>query len=320
MKMGSGSYGAAVLTRQICSITDPFCPAAKGAKFPDSGATNTLAWQSESYLTLTTDASGRAAAFCSPDPGSYVSVATAYTGSTGNAVNLASTPLPAPNFSNFTATGFCNFRVVSHGVQIRGIMSQMNSQGTLGIVALPAALGQIVVGTTPTSIDLDSTNFADNKRISCNTALELTAVSRPDAIFSKEFKTPTTPAAATVVTQGNEVLIPYIVGGPASSACIQIRMITNYELEFTVGTVFNQLATPQASDNPTVVKGQGAVFKAVDRIVVGGSKEIERRTMGAAEAFGRWAASAGMRAIGGLLGGPPGAAMAGAIMDAPMVD
>lgn len=315
-KGGGAMVMNGALAHQICAITDPFCKAAIGSKIPDSGSTKTLSWDADQWITATTDAQGRAAVFCSVDPGSYVCVATAYTGVTGNAVNLVSTPLPAPGFINFTSSNVSvNWRCVSSGVSIRSIMSSMNNQGSIGIAALPAAINaQVVSGTNV--FDLDSTLFAENVRISANMGSELSAISRPDAITNRIFKAPTTPAPATFTTAGNETLVAYIVGGPASTACIQIRLTTHYELEFTNNTIFNQLATPQAQDNPAAMAGSNFVNRTVDRIIVGGTKEVEKRVYGAAEAFGRWAAKKAAQSVGAMIGGPVGfAAASNMIMD-----
>lgn len=304
----SGSHGSDMrLMRQVCSITDPFCKSAEGAKYPDASSMKTLAWRSEVFQTVNTDAQGRAALIFSPMPDNcYSTVATFGSGMTIATLNSWA---PMPGWSNWLAGGV-TWRVVSMGMELRSTNSAMNNQGSIGIACLPASTTEMIISP---STDLNATNFGANQRISANAGKQMVAISHSDGVVSKEFKLTSNPATNNACSYGNDVLIAYMVGGPASTASIEARLVINYELSFSKTSVFNQISTPAAVENTTVTTGANFVKRSIDQVIVGGSKELESRVMGAAHVFGRYAARTAMTAIGGYFGGPGGAAAGSAI-------
>jgi hypothetical protein len=304
--------GGGSLMRQICSLSDPFCKASQGAKYPDTTSLKTIVWDVEQFITLTTDASGRAGAVFGSDPGSNYSTVNSWATTTMQ-INSSGTPSAFANWTNWGSVNGVQWRCVSYGVQARSIMSAMNNQGSIGIAAVPATSGTLSTLT----LDLDSANFSANTRISASMGQELSAVARTDGTVSKQFKTPAAAGGNTATSYGNDVLIVYIVGGPASQASVQIRIVAHYELTFGSSTVFNQIATPGAQDSVPAKAGADFVQRTVDQVIVGGSKEVERRVSGAASSFGAYLARTAMGAVGGLIGGyiggPTGASVGSAI-------
>jgi len=302
---GMSMSGAAMkIANQICSITDPFCGAATGAKYPDSASIRTLAWDAEYYATMSTDATGRAAMIIGSNPNSGYSTVATWTGAT-MAMLTTTAPTQLPGWTTFASAGV-NWRVVSMGVELRSIASAMTNQGSLGVAVIPS--NPTIVGLA--GVDLDSTNFAQNTRVSANSGTPLAAISYGDGVVSKTMKENVAGGVNFAGSHGNDILVAYITGGPASSAAIQARIVIHYELAFANSSVFNTIATPSAVENNKVQTGSGFVKKALDQVVVGGVKEVERRVMNTAQIFGRSLFSAGMQAIGGYIGGPMGS-MAG---------
>jgi hypothetical protein len=312
---------ASGLVRAICTITDPFCNSALGSKYPDTGSTRTLAWTVDTWATVTTDAYGRGAIFLGSDPENFSSAATGFLATTGAQINLSSVPITAPNYNTFILPGTATeWRLVSKGLQVRSIMSMMNNQGSIGIIAIPFSPGSISFGGS-SPIDLDATNYADNQRISANSGKELSAIAFQDGVTSKIFQQSVISSLGTsqVSSGGTEVLVAYITGGPASTAAIQVRMVAHYELAFAAGTLYNQLATPMAVDNPIAQKGQSFVQRILGRVTIGGTAEVERKVMGAAENFARNLVRGAGAMLGNAIGGPilgyAGSSAAGMIMD-----
>jgi len=312
MAMSSGSNVA--LMRQVCSITDPFCNAAIGSKYPDSSSLKTLAWSSRQFVTITTDASGRGAVFFGVDPGYAVASVATWTGAT-MAVLTLNAPTAIAGWSNWAAVTGVQYRNVSYGVQARSILPMMTNQGSLGILAIPASSSAI----STIGIDMDATNYSANLRGSMNDSRGLVALSNSDGVNSKMFKYASSPGANSFNSVGNDILVVYITGGPASTASVQVEIASHYELTFASNTVFNTIATPSAIENDTVQTGSNYVKRTVDQVMVGGAKEVERRVMGAAEVFGRFLVRKAAGAIGSYIGGPVGgkaaSSAAGMIMD-----
>lgn len=303
--------GSMALARQICSVTDPFCPAARGSKWPDTTSAKTLAWCTEGFVTLTTDSSGRAGVFFGSDPNQAICSVTTFGGAYGESAIVVSTPAELPGWASFGILNSCQFRLVSMGIHVRSIMSSMNNQGSVGILTIPgSSVYTYIIGTDP-----GTTLFEENTRISCNQG-DLCCVPHNDGINSKRFVSAQgTPMPDHIFTNGNDLPYVYVSGGPASTAAVQVKFIYHYELLFTSGTVFNTLATPAAVQNDLITTGKNFVQSRINSVVKGGIKEVERQTMGAAEAFGRKMIQGAAGAIGGAIGGyfgGPNAGMAGA--------
>lgn len=298
--------------RALCALTDPFCVGARGVKYPDSTAVNTLAWTSEGYYNLTTDVNGHAAGFFGSEPNQGFSFANGWSGST-NIVTTTSNAVAYPGWTSFPAT--TQWRLVSMGVQIRSTLSSMENSGSLGILVMPAASGKIAIN----NVDVDSLINAANSRVSCNSGSVLSASSRGDGIVSKTFEASVATGVNEVQSWGNDILVPYIVNGPASKICAQIYFVAHYELVFATGSLFNTVSTPAATESPVLKAGANLVQRSMDLVIKGGTQEFERQIMSRAMLAGRQLFRAGAAAIGGLYGGPSGAAIgysgAGMILD-----
>ena len=288
---GGGSMGHSRIAKSICAITDPFCKAAVGSKYPDIGSLKTLAWDMETFVNIITDASGRGAYFFSPEPGSGMASATAFAGVTNVITNtLAATQYPG--WATWSGTVGVNWRVVSFGITMSSTLSAMNNQGTIGILAIPATGTSLPTSST----DLDGNTYSINKRVAASAGKELTAISYNDGFVSKEFKVSGPGVANAISSMGNDVLVAYIVGGPATQAAVQVKVVAHYELTFGSGTAFNQIATPMATHSDAIATGVNHVQRTVDQVITGGTFEIEKRIEDAAEDFGKY-----------LLGKAPGA-------------
>lgn len=297
----SGGAGAGILARKICAITDPFCNAAIGAKYPDATSQKTLAWTTESLYSLTTDSSGRACLFFGPDPSSGAVAVSTWTGATNTPASTVA-GVAYPGWSQWNALGSnTQWRCVSIGVEVRSTLSMMNNQGSIGVAVIPNTSLQV----DATQCNLDAIgNFSVNHRISANEAKPLNGVAFSDGVISKQFKYGTAAPPSVVGSYGTDVMAVYMVGGPATMTSIQIRLIAHYELSFGAGTVFNSIATPSAVENATITTGSNFVKRTMDQVIAGGAKEVERRVHNTAMAFGKYAAASAMGALGTYLGGP----------------
>jgi hypothetical protein len=190
----------------------------------------------------------------------------------------------------------------------------MNNQGVIGVAVVPTDSNVI-----STNIDLGAPNlFTKNERISCKEG-PLSGIAGHDAIIQRTFKDSAAVGVNQMGAWGSEILVAYITGGPATTASIQIRVVYHYELVFPTTTAMNSFATKTAQSNETVLSGSNFVSKALGGVVKGGAEEVEKRTMSAAMAFGKYLVRIGAAAVGGYVAGPTGAAIgyqgSGMIMD-----
>jgi len=109
----------------VCSVTDPFCPAAKNSKWPDGTQGNTLTEQFRGNLTTSGTASGTNLFCFSPGaPFGYIttSAQTATTATTSNS-------FVTYKANSLYATYGDLFRIVSFGVITRCVASATNASG-----------------------------------------------------------------------------------------------------------------------------------------------------------------------------------------------
>jgi hypothetical protein len=131
-KLGNPMFQKTALdkgVRLLCSLTDPFCPAAKGARLPTGGASRTFAYQSRTLIGCTlTAATNECFVFCpSTATPSYFHAATT----------------SAPNVTSFTAlingdslnttvvAGASAGRLVSAGVKWFSILPSTTAGGAM---------------------------------------------------------------------------------------------------------------------------------------------------------------------------------------------
>jgi hypothetical protein len=143
--------GRALVHKQTCSITDPFCPHAYGARLPGSGNVVTIPLTSRVITPLTTSTSLAKGFWFFPDwdYGFGSSTATDATNIT-SPVTLTKWPLSASKVADdYCAEG----RVVSAGFIIRCSSIAANIQGTVWIVPAPRILANTVYTIPPVLTD-----------------------------------------------------------------------------------------------------------------------------------------------------------------------
>lgn len=290
---------------KICGNTDPFCPAARGAKQPDSGSIATLAVQSTTLIGPATNANGVAAVVLGPYG---YRVATGFTSNT--LISTLGTDTLYDGMATFNTIS--QYRVVSFGVEVFNTASAMTSTGWLGVAVVTADVNTVSLSNR----DILSQALATNVIVPCNTQRNLAAVSFQDGKQSKLFNDWVPQGGTDVNSNGNDVLIAYMSGGPASAGVFTVKVTINYELSFNTSSYFNRIATKPSVPDPSVDAGKTFVARTISQVVAGGSGEMQRRVHSAAESFGRMLVRGAGAMIGGYLGGPTGAAMgANMIMD-----
>jgi hypothetical protein len=239
------NYGAHTMedVNHVCALADPFCPAAKGAKLPDSDNTPSIAMQIRDHGIINSDSNGRGALVVRPNPSAAFTTGNVITGTQVSSWN------PDGQLSDYTAiaAGASKYRLVSWGVRIFSELAPTNQSGAFRVI------------TTPTN----------------NTGVAFTYAS---SFFEevKMFPTATEPVYWTSKTVGNQYreyidltsradweqvsIIAY--GLPASTAnCFVVEVVYNFEIQPSLGQLTGSLATPAADHKPHVLQAAAHLVK-----------------------------------------------------------
>lgn len=140
--------GAMQLAHSLCSVLDPFCPHAVGARLWGDGGIQTVALSAHQVITLATDDVNANAFFFYPDWNRGWGVAEAVSGT------LTFPLLSQFTFGSGTASSLCiEGRVVTAGFIIRNISPAMNVEGTYYVVPLPRYTATDTLSAPPALYD-----------------------------------------------------------------------------------------------------------------------------------------------------------------------
>jgi hypothetical protein len=262
----SAQVGEHALAQEVCSITNPFCEASRGSKWPDDSSGQTLAVPVRQRYYLTTDANGRGGILFCP---TYVLGVASGTMVNANAwtwtLSTGAFPLSAyaPNFPETEA-----FRVVSGGVKITAVTSQMTSSGIINVIELPPA----DAGADYSTIVPTSRNYPSYESLPMKSSDSLFAVFRPYGPDARTFQdylaTADSPlASASFNTNDWTSLWVGVEGATASSAVLVVDVYLNFEiLPITTATI-GYLTSPTAYPNPMLTRASTAIsrFGAIRR-------------------------------------------------------
>lgn len=274
------------LISQVCGITDPFCPHAVGAKYPDASSVRTLPYTRKLRYVLSTDASGYANIFINPQYSYYpYSTNNVYTGNTITSWN---------HFTSYsTIAGVHGYRIVSAGYILRHIVSPLNSAGMVHI-------RQYGTENCALLAPLDTTTYNATSAVSVavqdlkETAVVLQRTSQMPQTFY--LQSTDTQIMGNSTTHGFATSTVAISGAPANTAILEIEFFINFELIFDDGSDLAQVATPPPPSNAVVSMAASRVTSTIVPIVEGG-----------VAAFGKIVVSKAASALAGYLFGPPGA-------------
>lgn len=252
-----GALGPKMSTKQsksiieaICSIFDPFCPEALGARIPD-GQPHTFTAQARGTVTLTTGATGGLNAWSfTPAP--------PYGWSQNNALSFPVTMSAQATLNNLgTGSLFANYgdkcRIVSAGAILRATQSANAAQGYFTL--------QTQQGFTPgtSQVQGDFLGF-DNTVVANYPGMETTYVFKPiNKVLSRQFVTPGVPTSSGDLF-GWPTLVIYYQGGVTGAT--NVAVVEYYmNIEFTV-VAESSLATIAPKSQPA----HPAVLKALDQV------------------------------------------------------
>lgn len=204
--------------RAVCSIHDPFCPAAKGSKWPDGTQSNTFTEQFRGSYTIASSGSGNyVVCFAPTAPFGYLTASAA----TSTTVTMAAA-YTTYRASSLLSTYGSNYRVVSFGVIIRCLASATTASGVL-------TLGTGDSLTTGTVITLGSELYQDTIVKAIQPGLEISWISQFQGTGSHKFNAVSTATSNNTITPDMSSLIVEIAGCPVSTSMLLAEWYLNVE-------------------------------------------------------------------------------------------
>lgn len=254
-----------------CSILDPFCVHAKGARRPDGLGTQTMPYQSRATVAFGTDASGNGRMVFVPGYGAY---GWAYCGTSGADWGVPANWTDMGTGKTFLDANAAEVRLVSFGVRILSIMSATDCKGycIIGTQANP-----VVSAVQPKG----RTAYPEHSIRPLTAGFETTWHSKPAGASAHDFR-PYTSVTNTMSDFDWSSLSVEIAGSTASSNVFVIEVIQNIELTFkeTAGAM-TALIPPSKPANPVALQVQRQIQASVpsifDTTVAQTSKFIESK-------------------------------------------
>lgn len=281
------------LVEKVCGITDPFCLAAKGAKYPDTSSARTLAWTYHSRYTLSSSSDG--ASFRLWHPSYAFQPLTSTSGRTFSVSSAWNNYGALPGIS-----GVAKYRIVSSGFIMRNVCAPLTSSGMVHIRSWSTPEGSNFV-----IVDGLSYNSSTSLDVPCNSVKELCVVTQRSSRPTQEF-TDVPDDTAVVANFGDNGFIPitiYFDGCPVSTDMFDFEYFINFELILDDGASLGMLATPA----PTV----NSVIPTISAKITSSATTLFSRSM---KALGDKVFKAASASLISYIAGPEAAYAASAIM------
>jgi len=249
-----------------CSVTNPFCPAAKNAKWPDGTTGYTLTEQFRGNIILSGTASLNQC-FCF--------AAAAPFGLLGGATSATTTTCTMPaNYITYKAASMLatyggNYRIVSFGVIARCIASATAASGimTMGTGA-PLGGGTVV--------QLGTEQYSEIVIKAVQPGMELSWVSAPAGTGAHNFVPQSTSSGFTLIPPSWTSLTIELFGVPAS-AVINVEWFLNVEFQLAPNNpVLASVATKNPAKSAVVENLHSQVHTSVGSFIEGGMAQAEK--------------------------------------------
>jgi hypothetical protein len=232
----------------VCSISNPFCPEANGAKLPDANAVRSNTYQSRAIFALPTDAQGNLMLQITAGATGAYQIATLNAGGTSTAWGGS---VASPFYSTYSAS-MAGYRVVSAGFRVVNTQSMNVSTGAL-VISECEDDQSLITGQTVTSLKLgiaaDMTSWP---------RADVRVLMKPLGNQAEQYHTPTAYPNYT----------SYLVCLSGASVSLNVgyfELIVNYEWTATSISGLGVMSTPAAPSHPQsmAVRSQALENKSV---------------------------------------------------------
>jgi len=269
------TLGLISAAQQICSYTNPFCDAAKGAKWPDGAAIRSVALDAVGAVNFATNSEGHLSVLCISDAYPYYGVGTINSGTNGGVVSF-------DDLSTFPGTETdspVRYRITSMGYKISCTSTRMNTKGMLRLrlysVQDPASLALMETSTPYADQVLD---IPLSRLIEKDVYVNIGAVGIDARIFRKTIGAVSTDLAG-LIAAGDllewQVLTVSVLGGEISTNCLEISCYQHYEKVYTDGDTRMRFSTPAKKASQGFVDTAINTARSVGGYIEGAAKTID---------------------------------------------
>lgn len=288
------------LVHEICSLTDPFCPAAWGGKYPDGATSRSISWTAESIITLTTNATGAAALIIIPQWAYDVASPTTITGT------VASGNVPA---SRMVFPAAARTRLVSVGVEINSVVAPLSASGTVYLRTFSPQNYQSMQTVDLATVMAD-THYEQPLNGTRNLHFVPARLGTEALLFGDGS---VLSSITTMESVGFQCGTIAVIGAPATTPVLTLRVVYHWEYVPADGDTNYSFTTPTPRPNVDVIQTSNNIFRRVGNYIGAGIEKAIHSE--AARMVAGGAVRLAGAAIGARLGGPSGASTGYAIAD-----
>jgi hypothetical protein len=224
---------------QVCALTNPFCPAARGAKIPDDDSAPSIPATFVSTFEVMSNGAGDAGFEIDPSMSEVFRTASTISGTDISAWNS----FAAIKDYTAAAASFDQVRIVSMGVRIYSVAKPTEQQGYIRVVTLPERPG------TALNVDGGLWDAVETYPIS---ELDCHVVMKPQGNEWKTYH----PVSSQNLDYNKVIAIAKAIQPSTLAFIVEITM--NCECVTQYGSITGGLATGAATSNPHALSAASA--------------------------------------------------------------
>jgi hypothetical protein len=241
--------------KYVCSVSDPFCDHALGAKVMDLGSTRSFPISYRTRLTLSSTANGDASVLIAPNY-DYTTSMLAFSITSGVAVFSG-----AMSASGNVAAE--SVRLVSMGIKLRSIVAPLSASGITRI----RAFGPNSVDAVAGGVDIATFNCDYSADLPVHSLTDTALILRRYDIKAKEFIDPATinPNSSIGASHyhGWGFYMVSLQGCPATTPVLDIEIISHWEIVIGDNDPLMQAATAAPAYKPWLDEAADVVSSTI---------------------------------------------------------
>jgi hypothetical protein len=259
----------ASLAQQVCSISNPFCPEARGARWPDNSHMRSLGYSRVFTQPLATFADGTGGVLIAQGSTALLAFATATIGS--GALTFGG------GFTAWTPTdGVANkYRITSWGIKLSCTLPPLSAQGMCHVRLYSNQSG---ANFTTINVTDDACEELIDIPIARLVEEDLFVIPMPIGLEARQYRTLN--ASGTFANYQNigwqQVVIGITGGAASSSEVLKAYIYVNAELIPGEGASQAVYAMAPPPDSPSVRQGSSNVLESIGNFVSGAADKVEK--------------------------------------------
>lgn len=250
-----------------CSISNPFCPEAVSARWPDNSHTKSVGFSITGQTqTLAADANGNGVSIYTPTAQRAGGVVTSGTSNATFTTAMGKFEIPAD---------IVRWRVTSYGIRVSSPLSSMTATGTAHVRLVSPMTGASLAALDYSSIRVDASVDVPISRLINK---DLFVVPKPlgdNAHWFQSGNPQFYDYIADLENPGWQFIILGMSGAPASAAALRVQVYYNFEFVFADGSSSQQFAVAPPPDRPAVRQANSGVLASISNFIEGTAERVD---------------------------------------------